>query len=65
VGDDDGVLVIPPHLVDEVVEAAIAQEREEEFIAARVAEGESVDGLYPMNAAWKARYHEEVRRDGQ
>ncbi|MCS5733862.1 fumarylacetoacetate hydrolase family protein [Herbiconiux daphne] len=65
VGDDDGVLVIPPHLVDEVVEAAIAQEREEEFIAARVAEGEPVDGLYPMNAAWKARYETEGATDGQ
>ncbi|MGA1838287.1 fumarylacetoacetate hydrolase family protein [Herbiconiux sp. 11R-BC] len=65
VGDDDGVLVIPPHLVDEVVAAAIAQEREEEFIAARVAEGESVDGLYPMNAAWKARYQQEVTPDGE
>ncbi|SDZ45748.1 2-keto-4-pentenoate hydratase/2-oxohepta-3-ene-1,7-dioic acid hydratase (catechol pathway) [Herbiconiux ginsengi] len=56
VGDGDGVLVIPPHLVDEVVDAAIMQEREEEYIAARVAEGEPIDGLYPMNAAWRARY---------
>jgi 5-oxopent-3-ene-1,2,5-tricarboxylate decarboxylase/2-hydroxyhepta-2,4-diene-1,7-dioate isomerase len=63
VGDDDGVLVIPPHLVDEVVDAAIVQEREEEFIAARVAEGESVDGLYPMNAAWKARFAEQAANE--
>ena len=60
VGDDDGVLVIPPQLVDEVVEAAIVQEREEMYIAERVAAGESVDGLYPMNAAWAARYRESV-----
>lgn len=58
VGDSDGLLVIPPFLVEEVVEAAITQEAEEVFIAERVAEGESVDGLYPMNAAWKARYAE-------
>lgn len=56
VGDDDGVLVIPPFLVEEVVEDALRQEAEEAFIAARVAEGASVDGLYPMNAAWRARY---------
>ncbi|WP_166346576.1 fumarylacetoacetate hydrolase family protein [Phytoactinopolyspora limicola] len=56
VGDGDGVLVIPPHLVEEVVDAAIEQEREEEFIAEQVATGAGVDGLYPMNAEWKARY---------
>lgn len=58
VGDGDGVLVIPPHLIHEVVDAAIEQERAETFIATRVAAGESVDGLYPMNADWKARYQE-------
>jgi len=56
VGDADGVLVIPPHLVEELVAAAIEQEREETFIAQMVAGGEGVDGLYPMNAAWKERY---------
>jgi 2-keto-4-pentenoate hydratase/2-oxohepta-3-ene-1,7-dioic acid hydratase in catechol pathway/regulator of RNase E activity RraA len=60
VGDDDGVLVIPPRYVDEVVEAAIAQEREEEFVVRQVLNGEKVDGLYPMNAAWKKRYEEEI-----
>ncbi|MBF4562805.1 fumarylacetoacetate hydrolase family protein [Microbacterium sp. VKM Ac-2870] len=61
VGDDDGVIVIPPGLVAEVVEASIAQELEETYIAEQVARGESVDGLYPMNAAWKARYQKETR----
>jgi 2-keto-4-pentenoate hydratase/2-oxohepta-3-ene-1,7-dioic acid hydratase in catechol pathway/regulator of RNase E activity RraA len=56
VGDADGLLVIPPSLVAEVVADAIEQEREEEFIAEMVAAGEKVDGLFPMNAAWKARY---------
>ena len=56
VGDADGVLVIPPHLVEEVVASAIEQEREEAFIAEMVAAGHDVDGLYPMNADWKARY---------
>jgi 5-oxopent-3-ene-1,2,5-tricarboxylate decarboxylase/2-hydroxyhepta-2,4-diene-1,7-dioate isomerase len=58
VGDDDGVLVIPPHLVREVVADAIEQEREERFIAEQVARGVSVKGLYPMNAEWRARYEE-------
>lgn len=56
VGDDDGVLVIPPHLVREVVADAIEQEREERFIAEQVARGASVKGLYPMNAEWRTRY---------
>ncbi|GAD33882.1 4-hydroxyphenylacetate degradation bifunctionalisomerase/decarboxylase [Microbacterium sp. TS-1] len=56
VGDADGVIVIPPALVAEVVDAALAQEDEDAWIAARVAEGASVDGLFPMNAAWRARY---------
>lgn len=56
VGDADGVLVIPPHLIEEVVTDAIEQEREETFIAEMVAAGEGIDGLYPMNATWKGRY---------
>ena len=56
VGDADGVIVIPPHLAQEVAEAANAQEIEDAWIAARVAEGNPVDGLFPMNAEWRARY---------
>ncbi|GAA4524137.1 fumarylacetoacetate hydrolase family protein [Amycolatopsis samaneae] len=56
VGDADGLLVIPPSLVEEVVAGAIEQERQETFIAEQVAAGERVEGLYPMNEGWKARY---------
>ncbi|MFF1574718.1 fumarylacetoacetate hydrolase family protein [Leifsonia sp. NPDC058292] len=56
VGDADGLLVIPPALVESVVADAIEQEREEEFIARQVAAGEKIDGLFPMNAAWRERY---------
>ncbi len=56
VGDADGVLVIPPAIIDELVDAAIEQERQETFIAEQVGAGEGVDGLYPMNADWKTRY---------
>jgi 5-oxopent-3-ene-1,2,5-tricarboxylate decarboxylase/2-hydroxyhepta-2,4-diene-1,7-dioate isomerase len=56
VGDADGLLVIPPGLVESVVADAIEQEREEQFIAERVAEGERIEGLFPMNAEWKERY---------
>ncbi|MFC6354694.1 fumarylacetoacetate hydrolase family protein [Luethyella okanaganae] len=58
VGDGDGVVVIPPALVEEVVDAAVEQEAEEVWVAEQVASGEAVDGLFPMNAAWRARYRE-------
>ena len=56
VGDADGLLVVPPAVADEVAEGALSQEREEGYVAARVAEGESLDGLFPMGAAWRERY---------
>lgn len=58
VGDDDGAIVIPPQMVIDVLETAEKQESDEEFIAQMVAEGHSVDGLYPMNAQWRERYNE-------
>ena len=56
VGDADGLLVIPPHLIEQLVTDGIGQEREETFIAEMVGAGEGIDGLYPMNAAWQERY---------
>jgi regulator of RNase E activity RraA len=56
VGDGDGVIVIPAHLAMEVAQDAAEQERQEEFAAAMVAKGESVDGLYPLGKRWQAPY---------
>lgn len=56
VGDEDGLVVIPPVLVAEVAEDAVVQERIEAWVADRVTEGHPVDGLFPMNAEWKAKY---------
>jgi len=56
VGDADGVVVIPPGLVAEVVDAALAQEDEDAWIAQQVAAGHPVQGLFPMDADWRARY---------
>ncbi|MDQ0736386.1 fumarylacetoacetate hydrolase family protein [Arthrobacter agilis] len=58
VADADGILVIPPALAVELAEDSVAQEREETFIAEMVRQGHGVDGLYPLNAAWRARYEE-------
>jgi 2-keto-4-pentenoate hydratase/2-oxohepta-3-ene-1,7-dioic acid hydratase in catechol pathway/regulator of RNase E activity RraA len=56
VGDDDGVVVIPPALAEQVADAALAQEDEDAWVAEQVRGGASVDGLFPMNAEWRARY---------
>ncbi|WZH37298.1 MAG: fumarylacetoacetate hydrolase family protein [Microbacterium enclense] len=61
VGDGDGVIVIPPALAEEVVDAALAQEEEDAWIAGQVASGHPVDGLFPMNAEWRARFESERR----
>jgi 5-oxopent-3-ene-1,2,5-tricarboxylate decarboxylase/2-hydroxyhepta-2,4-diene-1,7-dioate isomerase len=58
VADSDGILVIPPAIAEELVEDCITQEQEETFIFEMVQQGNSVDGLYPMNAEWQARYGE-------
>jgi 2-keto-4-pentenoate hydratase/2-oxohepta-3-ene-1,7-dioic acid hydratase in catechol pathway/regulator of RNase E activity RraA len=60
VGDADGVIVIPADIAEEVVDAALAQESEDAWIAARVAEGHPVEGLFPMNAQWRAKYDAEA-----
>jgi 5-oxopent-3-ene-1,2,5-tricarboxylate decarboxylase/2-hydroxyhepta-2,4-diene-1,7-dioate isomerase len=59
VGDADGVIVIPPAIAEQVADAVLAQESEDAWIAERVAEGNPVDGLFPMNAQWRARYEAE------
>ncbi len=56
VGDADGVIVLPPSLADEVADAALAQEDEDAWVAEQVAAGHPVDGLFPMDAEWRARY---------
>lgn len=59
VGDGDGVIVIPPAMAEEVVDAALAQEEEDAWIARQVASGHPVEGLFPMNAEWRARFENE------
>jgi regulator of RNase E activity RraA/2-keto-4-pentenoate hydratase/2-oxohepta-3-ene-1,7-dioic acid hydratase in catechol pathway len=56
VGDSDGVVVLPPGIAAEVLADASEQEREEEFVADRVAAGEQIDGLYPLGERWRPAY---------
>ena len=58
VGDDDGVVVIPPAMVTDVVEDAWEQEQQDAWVYTQIEAGHPVDGLFPPNAEWKARYAE-------
>ena len=61
VADDDGAIVIPAALLDEVVEVALAQEQSESWILKQVKSGASLNGLYPMSTENQARYEVDVR----
>jgi regulator of RNase E activity RraA len=54
--DDDGAVLIPAKLVDEVVDAGIEQERLEGWIMQEVEAGHALPGLYPANAENRAPY---------
>jgi regulator of RNase E activity RraA len=54
--DNDGALVIPAAMADEVAEAGLEQERFERFVQEKVMNGASVHGLYPPNEAMLEEY---------
>lgn len=56
VADQDGAVVIPEALLDEVLAEAPEQERMEGWIVDEVGRGAVLPGLYPMNAETRARY---------
>ncbi len=63
VGDDEGVMVIPAHLADEIAEVAVKMTQYEDFVTEKVLEGRSIIGLYPLTdevykkefEAWKPK----------
>lgn len=58
VGDDDGVIVIPRDLAEEVADAALAKEHEDEWVAEQVKAGGKLDGLFPPTGANKQAYQD-------
>jgi regulator of RNase E activity RraA len=62
VADDDGAVLIPQALLDEVLATAPEQERMEGWIMGEVERGLPLPGLYPMNAETKARYEASKKR---
>lgn len=56
VGDDEGVVVIPAHLADEIALDAVEQEKMEVFILERIEQGAALPGTYPPNAETRAAF---------
>ena len=63
IGDDEGVVIIPLHMVNDVSREAQEMTAFEDFVAERVAAGDAVIGLYPATsdaaksafAAWRKK----------
>jgi regulator of RNase E activity RraA len=54
--DADGAVLVPAALLEQVLPAALEQERLEGWIMGEVEAGAALPGLYPPNAENKARY---------
>ncbi|MFD2263771.1 ribonuclease activity regulator RraA [Lacibacterium aquatile] len=58
-GDEDGVVVIPAHILEDIANEAAEQEIFERFVMERVSAGDTIVGLYPAtNPATLDRYKE-------
>ena len=63
VGDNEGVVVIPNHMADDIAHEATEMTAFEDFVAEKVAEGDGIIGLYPATtektrdefAAWRKK----------
>ncbi|RDD93552.1 ribonuclease activity regulator RraA [Paracoccus pantotrophus] len=56
VADDDGAVLVPLAMLDEILNEAPEQEAQEAWIMKEVDRGVPLPGLYPMNEDTKARY---------
>jgi regulator of RNase E activity RraA len=50
VGDNDGVMVIPAHLAEEIADEATEMTAYEDFVTEKVANGATIIGLYPATS---------------
>lgn len=60
VGDSDGVIVIPPPVLMDVIEGAEAGEIMDAWILDRVENGAQIQGLFPMDAETRAEFEAET-----
>jgi regulator of RNase E activity RraA len=64
-GDGNGVVAIPAHLVEEIAHAAAERESLEEFVVGKVRQGAPLAGTYPPNEATLAEYRSWLAARGQ
>lgn len=62
-GDDDGVMIIPAGIAEEVVDEALGMELYEEFVIEKVREGRSIIGLYPATDEANLREFEDWKKN--
>ncbi len=66
VGDDESVIIIPAHLVDEIADEAVAMTAFEDFVIERVRAGDTIIGLYPAtNDETVAKFSEWRKTNGR
>lgn len=58
VGDEEGVVVVPTQLADEVGQTAAEMEEKEVFITEKIQAGASIIGVYPPDEKTLAEYEE-------
>ena len=58
VADEDGVVVVPQDIADEVIVDAFQQDQLETYIRMRIDNGESIVGVYPASESVIAEYEE-------
>ena len=61
-GDNDGVMVIPAHLVEEIADECLGMESFEDFVLEQVLDGATIIGLYPATKDETLQKYEEWRK---
>ncbi|MGO1941586.1 MAG: fumarylacetoacetate hydrolase family protein [Yaniella sp.] len=56
IGDDDGVVVVPPEMLVEIIDESFEQEQQDGWVYEQVKNGAAVDGLFPPTGEWKTKY---------
>jgi regulator of RNase E activity RraA len=62
VADDDGAVVIPQALVENIAKEGLEHEAYEEWVVREVEKGVKLPGLYPMNEETRKRYEAERQK---
>ncbi|MFN8525366.1 MAG: ribonuclease activity regulator RraA [Chloroflexota bacterium] len=62
--DDDGAVIIPPALAEEIATTGLETERKETFIRQLVQKGVPVSECYPPNAYWYGKFEEWKKEQG-